>query len=183
MSLSKTGQQWVEANMGLVGKVIAQEVKCIDRLGVLSYEDLFQTGCIGLCNVAEKYVAHPELASTLAYTYIRNEIFKLLRATTLRRQREFATDTELRYIMRDEADLLPEDNMGLLSLIKQLGMESPATVRKGIEALILHTQGYSYREIGNMMGGVKANLVTAWVAKARAHLRRNEVIAGLRKAV
>lgn len=184
MSLNKAEQQWVEANMGLVGTVIKQEVKGINTLGSLSYDDLFQTGCIALCNVAKEYIAQPGMPSTLAYTYIRNDIFKLLRSTTLHRKREFSADTVPPDYMNDESiGPYPVDELGLLPLMMQLSNDASVSVIKGIKALILHTQGYTYREIGELMDGAKANLVTAWVSKARSYLLQNKDISDLRKAV
>ena len=37
-------QKIVEANMGLVGKVIKEKVRRLGQPGTPSYEDLFQTG-------------------------------------------------------------------------------------------------------------------------------------------
>ena len=183
MSLNKAEQLWVESNMGLVGTVIKQEVKGINTLGSLSYDDLFQTGCIGLCNVAKKYVATPEMTSTLAYTYIRNEIFKLLRSSTLRRQKEFSKDTSRHDgVKLDAREVEAADELGLLPIMTQLSEGAPISVVKGIKAMILHTQGYTYREIGELMDGAKANLVTAWVSRARAYLQQDESIASLREA-
>ena len=44
---------------------------------------------------------------------------------------------------------------------------------KGFQAIRLLAQGYTSREIGERFG-VKANLVCAWVSKARKYLRERE---------
>ena len=44
---------------------------------------------------------------------------------------------------------------------------------KGIRAMFLMEKGYTSREIGERFG-VKANLVCAWVSKARKYLRERE---------
>ena len=46
----------------------------------------------------------------------------------------------------------------------------PVSTRKGIRAMLLMERGYSSREIGEQMG-VKANLVCAWISRARKYLR------------
>ena len=38
--------------MGLVGKVIKDKVHGVNGLGIYTYDDLFQIGCIGLCKAA-----------------------------------------------------------------------------------------------------------------------------------
>jgi DNA-directed RNA polymerase specialized sigma subunit, sigma24 homolog len=43
----------------------------------------------------------------------------------------------------------------------------------------LYAQGYNYREIGEMMGGVPAKNVTAWVSRARKVLKGVPEIAEL----
>lgn len=48
MALTPTQMQVVEENMGLVGKVIKEKVHGLGQPGVPDYDDLFQTGCIGL---------------------------------------------------------------------------------------------------------------------------------------
>lgn len=52
LKLSSKQQKKVEENMGLVGKVIQDKVNGANRLGIYSYDDLFQIGCIGLCKAA-----------------------------------------------------------------------------------------------------------------------------------
>jgi hypothetical protein len=50
---------------------------------------------------------------------------------------------------------------------------------KGIEAIRLLAAGYTHREIGERMGGVGANNVSAWVARARKFLRADPDVAAL----
>ena len=48
MRLTQEQKLKVEANMGLVGKVIADKVHGTNQYRIHSYEDLYQIGCIGL---------------------------------------------------------------------------------------------------------------------------------------
>jgi DNA-binding CsgD family transcriptional regulator len=48
---------------------------------------------------------------------------------------------------------------------------------KGIEAIRLLAEGYTHREIGERMGGASANIVSAWVARARRFLREDPAVA------
>ena len=50
MTLTERQQRIVEANMGLVGRVIKDKVHGLGQEGAFTYDDLFQIGCIGLCN-------------------------------------------------------------------------------------------------------------------------------------
>ena len=48
MTLTERQQRIVEANMGLVGRVIKDKVHGLGQEGAFTYDDLFQIGCIGL---------------------------------------------------------------------------------------------------------------------------------------
>jgi len=82
----------IEENMGLVGRVIKDRVRNINSIGLYTYDDLFQFGCIGLCKAADNYRFGNGRFSTYAYILIRNEIFKALEYATLRRNRENIMD-------------------------------------------------------------------------------------------
>lgn len=67
MTLNDTQRKQVEDNMGLVGKVIKDKVHGANGLGIYTYDDLFQIGCIGLCKAAatdKEIPTEPEILST-----------------------------------------------------------------------------------------------------------------------
>ena len=73
MTLTEEQRGQVEANMGLIGKVLKDKLRGSSALGVYTHEDLFQIGCVGLC----KAVAEDKKTgcfSTFAYRLIWNEI-------------------------------------------------------------------------------------------------------------
>ena len=47
MTLNDAQRKQVEENIGLVGKVIKDKVHGVNGLGIYTYDDLFQIGCIG----------------------------------------------------------------------------------------------------------------------------------------
>ena len=54
MALTEEQRLQVEANMGLIGKVLKDKLRGSSALGIYTHEDLFQIGCVGLCKaVAE----------------------------------------------------------------------------------------------------------------------------------
>lgn len=164
----------IEENMGLVGRVIKDRVRDVRGVGIHTYDDLFQIGCIGLCKAADTYRPGKERFSTYAYILIRNEIFDALEYATLRRNREELTAPDM-LPGRDEW----EYNGDLDGLLNRAKSETGGVTAKGIEAIRLLAQGYTNREIGERMGGASANNVTAWVARARKYLRANPEIAAL----
>ena len=180
MPLNEKQQKLVENNMGLVGTVIKENVKNVNRIGIFTYQDIFQIGCEGLSKAAMNYESSRSEFSTCAYIYIRNEIFRALEYATSRRNKEIITDVE------DIFDLLPaQDDIenipsGLDDMLDTARMRAKGIAAKGIDAIRLMAAGYTCREIGELMGNVSANNVTAWISKAREFLSVDPDKAALR---
>jgi RNA polymerase sigma factor (sigma-70 family) len=172
-------QTTIEDNMGLVGAVIKDHVKDIDKIGLFTYDDLFQIGCLGLIKAENTYKPDAKF-STYAYILIRNEIFSALEYATIRRRHEI--------VMDDATGLMPpEDGFSEITDIEDLldAAKNRATgvVAKGIDAIRMMADGYTCREIGELMGGVSANNITAWISKARVFLKGDPNIIALRDAI
>ena len=180
MRLDKNQRGMVEENMGLVGQVIKDRVKGIKGIGIFTYDDLFQIGCVGLCKAAAAYRSGNAEFSTYAYIIIRNEIFDALEYAALRRNREFAIEPDgLSGILSISNDT--DENLSLM-LDDALSRASGVTA-KGIRAIRLLSDGYTHREIGESMGGASANNVSAWVARARKYLKADPDISKITAAV
>lgn len=166
LPLTKEQREKVEANMGLVGKVIKDCVHTLDKGCIYDYNDLFQIGCIGLCKAAQTDQSGKGAFSTYAYLLIRNEIYTQLEYAT-RRGREQATDpAELPCCVENRGLEQTESCAALMGLLDRAEEAATGVTLKGIQAIRLLADGYSNREIGERFG-VPANHVTAWVAKAR----------------
>lgn len=85
-------QKRVTDNMGLVAKVIREKVSPPYQVGMYTYDDLHQIGCIGLC----KAVATDKggTFSTNAHRLIWNEIFDALIYATRRQSREILIEDD-----------------------------------------------------------------------------------------
>lgn len=175
MKLTDEQRIVVERNLGLVGKVIKDKVHG-PELGGLGYDDLFQIGSIGLCKAAATDKGG-RCFSTYAYRLIWHEICDaLIRATRqsakLVPMEETFPETESGYVdptvASDFRDAIAASEAGTCQ-----------TVRKGIRCLYLMDAGYSCREIGEELG-VPANVVTAWISKARKHLKADPNVQALR---
>lgn len=171
LSLTEEQRVKVEENMGLVGKVIRDCVHTLDKGRIYNYDDLFQIGCIGLCKAAQTdQSGHEGAFSTYAYCLIRNEIYTQLEYAT-RRGREQATDPkELPCTTLDENLETRESCRELMGLLERAEATATGTTAKGIQAIRMRIDGYSSKEIGELLG-VPTNHVTAWVSKARKHIR------------
>ena len=168
----------IENNMRLVGQVIKDKVRDIQGIGIFTYDDLFQTGCIGLCKAADTYRPGKGCFSTYAYLLIRNEIFDALEYATLRRNREeLVAPDDLPDRSEPDTYGVSLHDLGLILDDAQAG--ASGVIAKGIDAIRLLAQGYTHREIGERMGGVSANNVSAWVARARKYLRTQPKVMAL----
>ena len=172
----------IEENMGLVGQVIKDKVREIHRIGIYTYDDLFQIGCVGLCKAADTYMAEGDACfSTYAYVIIRNEIYDALKYATLRRKRE--TLTEVYNLPPKTLTAYSDGLMGAELTLDAMQACATGVTAKGIEAIRMLSQGYTHREIGERMGGVSANNVSAWVARARKFLRSDQAIIDMRDVI
>lgn len=168
MRLTQEQKLKVEANMGLVGKVIADKVHGTNQYRIYSYEDLYQIGCIGLCKAAA--TDKGGCFSTYAYRMIWNEICDALIYVNLRANRELLTGWDNECTQISEPYKEPDEHQGIEMILSQIKSEVCPTVQKGIEALVLKVQGYSGKEIGDRYG-VSERLVAAWISKARKYLK------------
>ena len=166
----------IEENMGLVGRVIKDRVRNINGIGIFTYDDLFQIGCVGLCKAADTWKRKGRF-STYAYIIIRNEIFGALEYATSRREREVVTDPGFLPGSPVSAQDIPDGSLADLNrALDAAQAQATGITAKGIQAIRLLAEGYTHREIGERMGA-SANNVAAWVARARKYLRVQPAIA------
>ena len=93
MKLNNAQCTLVTENLRLVHKVIHDKVHSPQQLGMFSYDDLFQIGCIGLCKAAA--TDKGGVFSTYAYRLIWNEICSALEYASVRTTREALTDPDI----------------------------------------------------------------------------------------
>ncbi len=173
MKLSNEHQRKVEENLGLVYKVINDKVHGPYQLGIYSREDLFQIGCIGLCKAA--VTDKGGNFSTYAYRLIWNQICDALIYSTRRQANEVTLDPLPFLPETDDTDI--ELGISIKQALEKAKLEAPPSTAKGIDALVLMTEGYTCKEIGARSGATDKQ-VTAMVSKARKFLReRKEILA------
>lgn len=191
MQLDSMQRQLVEDNLALVRKVIADKVHGAGKIGSITYEDLYQIGCIGLCKAvaADKFdYAHKDKNTylqdkkrfcTFAYRVIWNEICTVLIGAT-KAKAEHTVDP-------DEADILahemqPGFDKGIAGAELRIVLEqmladaekaATGTTAKGLQAIRYMAEGYTSSEIAKIMGGTSCHHVTAWISKARRHIKSN----------
>lgn len=168
MTLTTEQQRIVEENMGLVRAVLSRCVNSPGSTGIYSYEDLFQIGCMGLCEAAIQYRPGRAAFSTYAYAAIRNRIYNALTYATYRREKEKLSDFPI-----EPAAAVSMNDSGsheLHSALLEARERLTGVARKGVDAMLYMSEGFTCREIGEKYG-TSANSVTAWVSKARKALK------------
>ncbi len=169
MRLTEKQQRKVSENIRLVQKVISDKIHGPHQLGIYSYDDIFQIGCIGLCKAAA--TDKGGTFSTYAYRLIWNEICDALIYSTRRQVTELSSDI-IPLVVEKPTISISDVAMQLdvQAALKAAKQEASPCVIKGIDAMIQMAEGRSSKEIGNEFG-VSANLVCAWVSKARKYLK------------
>lgn len=169
MQLTVEQQKKVEENIGLVHRVIHDKCYAPYAAGMNIYDDLFQIGCIGLCKAAA--TDKGGTFSTYAYRLIWNELCDALIYATRRQTKESACDVTPYTEADQEKDEGQLDlGMDIERLLDSIKAAAPPSTAKGLKAICLMAKGYTSREIGEQMGA-SANLVCAWVSKARKFLK------------
>ena len=154
--------------MGLVGKVIKDKVRQLGQPGTPSYDDLFQTGCMGLIKAA--MTDKGGTFSTYAYRLIWNEICdELIRYTRLVLNEQSADTIE---ILTKSSEQLPDplEIHDLRHILRQAKEQARGGAARGIECLELTAKGYSSKEISELIGA-DPGTVRMWMTRARKYLR------------
>lgn len=180
MMLLEGNQEKVEGNIGLVHKVLHDKLSSPYQVGLYSYDDLFQIGCIGLCKAVS--TDKGGTFSTYAYRLIWNEICDAVIYATKRKARESICDvTPFVAAEQEVPETLSDFRIDIERALAAAKAKAPPSTSKGIEAMQLMSAGYSSREIGEQMGA-SDKLVCAWVSKARKFLKGRPEIMQIKEA-
>lgn len=162
-------QKKIEQNIGLVHAVLHDKLHPPFQIGMYSYEDLFQIGCVGLCKAAA--TDRGGTFSTYAYRLIWNEICDALIYATRRQAKETICDvTPYTPAEQEHSEQELDFRMDMEKALSRAKQEAPPSTAKGIDAMQMMAQGYTSREIGEQMNA-SDKLVCAWVSKARKFLK------------
>ncbi len=175
----ETHQNEPERGVALSGPIIRAYLSpcrscknCIydcNQWGFYTYDDLFQIGCVGLCKAAA--TDKGGTFSTYAYRLIWHEICDALIQSTKRYSDEITADvTPYKKVETENGEFLSGLRIDLFQALSSARREAPPSTAKGIDAMVMMSQGYTSSEIGERMGA-SAKLVCAWVSKARKFLK------------
>lgn len=169
MKLTPEQQRVVEENMGLVGKVIKDKIHGLDQYCTYTFDDLFQIGCIGLCKAAA--TDKGGCFSTYAYRLIWNEICDaLIKATRQSKHEQLWDPSEVQRAVTYNAPLQLFSACEQQLMMEQVRKRASGITVKGIICLELQSDGYTSKEIGELVGA-KAATVRVWMSNARRYLQ------------
>ena len=163
----------VENNMPLVHKVIKDCVHMPPGMLRNEYDDLFQIGSIALWEAAKAYDPGSGYAfSTLAYTCIRNSLYKELEKA--HRYREVQPDEEFWELLSANPSS-PLDALEISELLKYC-TEGIRTIeeKKGLNFNAKKLSGFSYDEIEER-SGMSKNRIYYCVNRAKNVLRKRHL--------
>jgi RNA polymerase sporulation-specific sigma factor len=162
----------VEYNMGLVNDAICHYVEGRSMRGLLTYEDLNQIGLMGLMAAADNFDENKGIEfSTYAETVIRNHIYNAF----LKEKRFY--NSNLRFENELTSTYYSEDFGETEEAVKQTFSEiksnTKSSISKGIEALELVIDGYSYAEIAEKLDTTPEN-IKVLIHRARKELKEKQ---------
>lgn len=168
--MTEAQQKKVTDNMGLVNKVIREKVHSPYNVGMFTYDDLYQIGCVGLCKAAT--TDKGGTFSTYAYRLIWNEICDALIYATRRQSHEILIEDEEQLAdyhtdMNYEEEHKREFTRAAVEKAKD---SATPFIARCIDVLLRHTAGETCKEIGATMG-ISDKQVAAYISKARKYLK------------
>ena len=169
----------VEAHMALVETVIQRHITVRPEIPGLEHDDLSQVGSLALCRAAQRYDGRCQF-STFAYTVVKNALLDHCRSimgkqgcvVSSERVTEDGDTISLLETLPDPQTIADAaEARELLHTLTDAKHRYRGIARKGVQAIEMQIYGYSTREIAAMYG-VRTNVVSAWVSRARKLLIR-----------
>ncbi len=174
--LTPEQQALVSGHLYLVEKVIHFDIKRNMSNPDYSYEDMYQTGCIGLCMAAAAYDGSRPFTA-FARKAVFNHIIDYCRGINRHGRVDHLdelTDLQVNTAAGASGDV--EDAAAFRILLERMAELKPrysGVTLKGITALELKLKGLTGADIARLYG-VPPNQVSAWIARAKQKLLKDE---------
>ena len=179
IQLTPAQQTLVETNLAAVTWVLRESVHPNERIPGLGYDDLYQEGCLWLCQAAQTFDADRAQFATYAKKVIRNGLISYCRQQQARQSHvaQLAVDEDGNLIGRDpfvadESVETHSSEMETLELLHTHAAKYSGVARLGIEALGLKVKGMSIAEIATLYDVPPAH-VGAWISRGKEKLRQD----------
>lgn len=167
--LTLVQKQLIEDNLDVVKIVILTNFRYDNNAIGLNFEDLYQVGCLSLCEAVEKY-DYTTKFNTFASVVVRNKLLTYCKKTNEINSKSFYEDyLEIQEMIDFNENLYEYE---ILKLLENTKANSKGITLKGIIALELKIKGLSGKEIADMYG-TSTNNVSAWISRAKKKLMNN----------
>lgn len=170
----------VEENISVIKTVICSRIIIDKNIFGMEYDDLYQEGCLLLCNAALMYdESRGSSFWSFAYVVILNGLISYCKKVENNRKNraEYIESLKRQPESLSLQNSTPYERMvetNIIDFLDNIKTQYSGTVRLGIEALSLKVKGLSGSEIARLYG-VKTNLVGAWISRALKKLKQNSV--------
>ena len=179
IQLTPAQQTLVETNLAAVTWVLRESIHPNERIPGLGYDDLYQEGCLWLCQAAQTFDADRAQFATYAKKVVRNGLISYCRQQQARQSHviQLAVDADGNLIGRnpfvaDESVETQSSEMETLELLHIHAAKYSGVARLGIEALGLKVKGMSITEIAALYD-VPPSHVGAWISRGKEKLRQD----------
>lgn len=174
MGLTIEQKKLVEEHLNIVPYIINKYIKNNEDVE-MNYEDLIQEGNLALCKAAIKYNESVKF-NTFAEIVVKHELLGYCKKINRKiKTVEMPEGKNIEEALVSDEEEVPGIlfNTEKLKSIRNVKKEYSGVVLKGIEAIELKMQGLAGVDIAAMYD-VKSNNVSAWIAKAKRQLLKNE---------
>lgn len=179
-ALSSAQKALASDNIDIVKWAIYRHIKVNESIVGLGYDDLFQEGCLCLCNAAATYDGAKAKFITYAQVVVKNGLLTYCKKMS----NKYRESINIEDLPVDSEGMLNSSSVSnvhdkihsddaVFNLLNSMKSQYSGVTRMGIEALELKVKGYSGAEIAELWG-VEQNHVGAWISRAKDKLRKNE---------
>ncbi len=174
--LTAAQQRLVEENLTIVERVLRFDINANPCVAGLGYEDLYQEGCVWLCNVALTFDPARGSFASYARRVVQNGLIGYCRIVLSQcRHTVSLDDLEPAVLATLEAQNTVSSHTKCETPLLLAATESQysGVTRKGVHALTLQVSGMPLTAVAVRMS-VPPNHVSAWISRAVHKLRNNE---------
>ena len=170
----------VEENVSVINQVVSSRIITNNNVYGLEYDDLFQEGCLFLCDAAMKYDEKRNCEfKFFAYKVILNGLISYCKKINKKTKDKFSYIEKIKKsseMVLDDDIFLQEKivEIDVLFFLENIKKQYTGTVELGIDAMILKIQGFTNADIAKLYN-VKPNLIGARISRALKKLQENSV--------
>ena len=174
--LTADQQRLVEENLTIVERVLRFDINANPCVAGLGYEDLYQEGCIWLCNAALTFDPARGSFAFYARRVVQNGLVSYCRSLMGKQSRMVSLD-EMESAALAALEVQHSVSYGTECetplLLAAAESQYSGITRKGVHALALKVSGMPLTAVAVRMSA-PPNHVSAWISRAVCKLRNNE---------